>query len=158
MSLIILGQSSHQLSQQIWMHTHLKRVLRREWNPSLITAVARYYPCDEFQVFPRYQLLHVFIMRWPESSFKGANKGEIAAGSDWLPILKQGIRKIYVLMKAEFFSLIRGCREWSCWILWRLKRPQNWHPARALNYRNDYFRLYRCRPSCSEDITALMKS
>lgn len=48
--------------------------------------------------------LYVLIVWRLGVKFTGANGGEIAGASDWLPALSEGIRKVYAWMKAVFFQ------------------------------------------------------
>lgn len=55
---------------------------------------------NEFQVF--FSTHYVLIVRRLEFKFRGTNRGEIAFAPDWPPTLKEGIRKVYALMREEF--------------------------------------------------------
>lgn len=50
-----------------------------------------------------FSTFYVLIVWMLEFKFTGANRGEIAAASDWLPALSEGIRRVYAWMNADFF-------------------------------------------------------
>ena len=56
---------------------------------------------NEFQVF--FSTHYVLVVRRHEFKFTGANRGEIAVAPDWLPVLKEGIRKGSCLDESRSF-------------------------------------------------------
>lgn len=76
----------------------------------LIIAVSR-FSCTLLQLHSEFQVFfstHYVLIVWRlEFKFRGINGDEIAVASDWLPKLNEGIRKVYALMKADFFFSVQ---------------------------------------------------